>query len=51
MDKSVRGHYNEGIKIHHIFVAIKNEQNVPLTNEIKVSIGGTTLYPTASISH
>lgn len=30
---------------------IINEQNVPLTNEIKVSIGGTTLYPTASISH
>ncbi|SCC17577.1 Uncharacterized protein BW664_01908 [Bacillus mycoides] len=26
-------------------------QNVPLTNEIKVSIGGTTLYPTANISH
>ena len=24
---------------------IINEQNVPLTNEIKVSIGGTTLYP------
>ncbi|WP_438357895.1 thiol-activated cytolysin C-terminal domain-containing protein [Bacillus toyonensis] len=30
---------------------IINEQNVPLTNEIKVSIGGTTLYPTANISH
>ena len=30
---------------------IINEQNVPLTNEIKVSIGGTTLYPSANISH
>ena len=30
---------------------IINEQNVPLTNEIKVSIGGTTLYPTSNISH
>ncbi|MED1631010.1 anthrolysin O/cereolysin O family cholesterol-dependent cytolysin Alo, partial [Bacillus mycoides] len=30
---------------------IINEQNVPLTNEIKVSIGGTTLYPTANINH
>ncbi|WJE67696.1 thiol-activated cytolysin family protein (plasmid) [Bacillus mycoides] len=30
---------------------IINEQNVPLTNEIKVSIGGTTLHPTANISH
>ncbi|MGE7624907.1 thiol-activated cytolysin family protein [Viridibacillus sp. NPDC096237] len=30
---------------------IINEQNVPLTKEIKVSIGGTTLYPTANISH
>ncbi|MED1042409.1 thiol-activated cytolysin family protein [Bacillus mycoides] len=30
---------------------IINEQNVPLTNEIKVSIGGTTLYPNANISH
>ncbi|MCX2829584.1 thiol-activated cytolysin family protein [Bacillus pseudomycoides] len=30
---------------------IINEQNVPLTNEIKVSVGGTTLYPSANISH
>ncbi|EJS10706.1 hypothetical protein IKS_05863 [Bacillus cereus VDM062] len=30
---------------------IINEQNVPLTNEIKVSIGGTTLHPSANISH
>ncbi|MEH7461927.1 thiol-activated cytolysin family protein [Bacillus thuringiensis] len=30
---------------------IINEQNVPLTNEIKVSIGGTTLYPSANITH
>lgn len=30
---------------------IINEYNVPLTNEINVSIGGTTLYPRASISH
>ncbi|EOQ05657.1 perfringolysin O [Bacillus cereus VDM021] len=30
---------------------IINEQNVPLTNEMKVSIGGTTLYPSANISH
>lgn len=30
---------------------IIDEQNVPLTKEIKVSIGGTTLYPTANISH
>lgn len=27
-----------------------NEKNVPLSSNIKVSIGGTTLYPTASIS-
>jgi len=30
---------------------IIDEYNVPLTNEINVSIGGTTLYPSASISH
>ncbi|ARC86064.1 perfringolysin O [Clostridium argentinense CDC 2741] len=30
---------------------IINEYNVPLTNEIKVSIWGTTLYPYTSISH
>ncbi|TPG89698.1 alveolysin [Brevibacillus laterosporus] len=30
---------------------IIDEYNVPLTNEIKVSIGGTTLHPSASISH
>lgn len=30
---------------------ILDEQNVPLTNDIQVSIGGTTLYPTASISY
>ncbi|KNH36700.1 alveolysin, partial [Bacillus thuringiensis] len=30
---------------------IINEQNVKVTNEIKVSIGGTTLYPTANSSH
>lgn len=29
---------------------IINEYNVPLSNEIKVSIGGTTLYPTANIN-
>jgi len=29
---------------------IIDEYNVPLSNEIKVSIGGTTLYPTASIN-
>ncbi|HDX9579729.1 TPA: thiol-activated cytolysin family protein [Bacillus pseudomycoides] len=28
-----------------------NEQNVPLTNEIKIWISGTTLYPTYNISH
>ncbi|MFD0767417.1 thiol-activated cytolysin family protein [Bacillus sp. CGMCC 1.60114] len=28
-----------------------NEQNVPLSKEIKVSIGGTTLYPSANISY
>ncbi|WP_397538787.1 thiol-activated cytolysin family protein [Rummeliibacillus pycnus] len=30
---------------------IINEQNVPLSKEIKVSIGGTTLYPSANISY
>ncbi|WP_156939969.1 thiol-activated cytolysin family protein [Clostridium lundense] len=30
---------------------IINEYNVPLANEIKVSIGGTTLYPSANISY
>jgi len=30
---------------------IIDEYNVPLTNEINVSIGGTTLYPSADISH
>jgi len=30
---------------------IVDEYNVPLSNEVKVSIGGSTLYPTASISH
>ncbi|PHA00047.1 alveolysin [Bacillus pseudomycoides] len=30
---------------------IINEQNVPLSKEIKVLIGGTTLYPTANISY
>ena len=30
---------------------IINEYNVPLTNEIKVSIWGTTLYPYSSIEH
>lgn len=30
---------------------IIDEYNVPLSNEIKVSIGGTTLYPSANISH
>ncbi|MBU7320194.1 thiol-activated cytolysin family protein [Paenibacillus oleatilyticus] len=30
---------------------IIDETNVPLSGNIKVSIGGTTLYPTASISH
>ncbi|KEQ22459.1 thiol-activated cytolysin family protein [Paenibacillus tyrfis] len=30
---------------------IIDETNVPLSSNIKVSIGGTTLYPTASISH
>ncbi|WP_142335635.1 thiol-activated cytolysin C-terminal domain-containing protein, partial [Bacillus pseudomycoides] len=30
---------------------IINEQNFPLTNEMNVSIGGTTLYPSANISH
>jgi thiol-activated cytolysin len=29
---------------------IINQYNVPLSNDIKVSIGGTTLYPTASIN-
>ncbi|WP_411167970.1 thiol-activated cytolysin family protein [Clostridium sp. MB05] len=29
---------------------IINEQNVPLTNEIKVTIGGTTLYPSANVT-
>jgi len=29
---------------------IINQYNVPLTNDIKVSIGGTTLYPSASIN-
>ncbi|WP_211748666.1 thiol-activated cytolysin family protein [Paenibacillus sp. Marseille-Q4541] len=29
---------------------ILNETNVPLSSNIKVSIGGTTLYPTATIS-
>ncbi|MBC6974040.1 thiol-activated cytolysin family protein [Bacillus sp. Xin] len=28
-----------------------NEQNVPLTNEINIWIGGTTLYPTSNISY
>ena len=28
-----------------------NEQNVPLTNEIKIWISGTTLYPTYNISY
>lgn len=28
-----------------------NEQNVPLTNEIKIWISGTTLYPTSNISY
>ncbi len=28
-----------------------NEYNVPLTNNINVTIGGTTLYPSGSISH
>jgi thiol-activated cytolysin len=28
-----------------------NEYNVPLTNEIKISIGGTTLYSSGSITH
>jgi thiol-activated cytolysin len=30
---------------------IINEYNVPLSNDIKVTIGGTTLYPTASINY
>ncbi|MTK13033.1 MAG: alveolysin [Clostridiaceae bacterium] len=30
---------------------IIDEYNVPLSNEIKVSIGGTTLYPSANIIH
>ncbi|WP_163856560.1 thiol-activated cytolysin family protein [Paenibacillus elgii] len=30
---------------------IIDETNVPLSGNIKVSIGGTTLYPTAAISH
>ncbi|MBI6874532.1 thiol-activated cytolysin family protein [Clostridium aciditolerans] len=30
---------------------IIDEYNVPLSNEIKVSIGGTTLYPKANISY
>ncbi|GLI04473.1 hypothetical protein YDYSG_05030 [Paenibacillus tyrfis] len=30
---------------------IIDETNVPLSSNIKASIGGTTLYPTASISH
>ncbi|MCP1310783.1 thiol-activated cytolysin family protein [Paenibacillus tyrfis] len=30
---------------------IIDETNVPLSSNIKVSIGGTTLYPSASISH
>ncbi|MFD3448786.1 thiol-activated cytolysin family protein [Microbacteriaceae bacterium 4G12] len=30
---------------------IINEQNVPLSHEIKVTTGGTTLYPTANISY
>ncbi|WP_423237108.1 thiol-activated cytolysin family protein [Clostridium peptidivorans] len=30
---------------------IIDEHNVPLSNEIKVSIGGTTLYPKANISY
>nr|WP_279381709.1 thiol-activated cytolysin C-terminal domain-containing protein [Clostridium butyricum] len=29
---------------------ILDEYNVPLTDDIKVEIGGTTLYPSASIS-